>query len=628
MPTVILNISETTFVSSAFRNYNYSTNPVIYAGIDETFQHTVSFFYFTLPSLPVTTVDSAILQLSVITKTGAAKSPVAVNRVTDPLVTDTVTYNTRPSYAAISSQTEITTSDLNDTVQIDITELVNQWLGGAFPNNGLAITNPDGSTAVSFGTNKILYEPFYPLLTLTYSETPPVEPETYAYIYNTGNQSIPLEGSIPFSNNGTLLGVSHDAGTGFITVENNGTYAVWFTVNSQASNQFALFQNDILVPGSIYGANQTAISNTGMIIIHAAAGDVLSVRNHTSSGPVVLNNTAGGTQTIVSASFMLTRVGPSILPAPALDAVNNARNVTGMRTAIEDISLSLDLTAFNTLAAPQQDEVLNELLLNRPTLGYPTVANLQDALAAAVSLLADPNNIYVEAGSVGGNGSMAQPFKTISQGIAAVDPGGTVHVLPGTYQVTSQINMNKAGITLLGHSGAMLILQANIIPILVTGNDAVIEGLTITSNIPYASEFIQIGAANVSLIGNTVYGPPQTLPMDNWVVNRAVVSQNAVSNVLLEGNTFYSLRAGMYINPNTTGKINNNVVYNTKEGFLVDRAFTTFKGNSWGSPPNEFDIVLLTGTTTGPPYNDLPALSAVNNNATMSDPDNQAFGIP
>ncbi|WP_310883844.1 hypothetical protein [Priestia megaterium] len=98
-----------------------------------------------------------------------------------------------------------------------------------------------------------------------------------------------------------------------------------------------------------------------------------------------------------------------------------------------------------------------------------------------------------------------------------------------------------------------------------------------------------------------------------------MVSQVGISNILLEGNTFYSLRTGMYINPNTTGAINNNVVYNTKGGFLVDRAFTTFLGNSWGIPPNEFDIVLLAGTTMGPPYNNIPALKAANNNATISD---------
>ena len=135
---------------------------------------------------------------------------------------------------------------------------------------------------------------------------------------------------------------------------------------------------------------------------------------------------------------------------------------------------------------------------------------------------------------------------------------------------------------------------------------------------PYAKEFIQVGGANTSIINNTIYGPPQALPMSNWVVNLALIPQYGVVDLVVEGNTFYSLMTGMYINP-STGEINNNVVYNTKGGFLVDQAFTTFLGNSWGIPANEFDIVLLAGTTTGPPYEDLTALSAANNNATISD---------
>jgi hypothetical protein len=38
-----------------------------------------------------------------------------------------------------------------------------------------------------------------------------------------------------------------------------------------------------------------------------------------------------------------------------------------------------------------------------------------------------------------------------------------------------------------------------------------------------------------------------------------------------------------------------------------------------GIPSNELDIVLLAGTTTGPPYDNLAALSAANNGATISD---------
>lgn len=618
MPTVILNTSETTFVSSAFPTTNFSTNPVIYAGTDTTFQNTISYLRFTLPSLPVSEVDSAILQLSVIIKTGAAPSPVVVNRVTTPLDTDTVTYSTQPSFTPTTSQISITTEDLLTTVQIDITELVNQWINGTYPNYGIRLTNSDGTTVVGFGTNEILYEPFYPILILTYSETP-VSPEAYAYIYNTGNQGIFLETAIGFGTNGALLGISHVNGLGPIIIENAGTYAVWFTVVGQAANQFALFQNNTLVPGSIYGTEGASVNNTGMVIINAAAGDEINVRNHSSAGQLFLDNTAGGTQTNVSASIMILRIGPATSPDPALAAVNTAQTITELRAAIEDPALGLDLTAFNVLETPQQDEVLNDLLANRPILGYPTVSNVQAALDTAVSEVVDPNNIYVQAGQVGGNGSIAHPFGAITTGISVVNPGGTIHVLAGTYPITEQINFYTAGATLSGEPGTILLLQANLIPLLVTGNGAIVEGLTITSDIPYAREFIQVGAPNVSLINNTVYGPPQALPMDNWVVNRAVVSQVGTTNVLLEGNTFYSLRTGMYINPNTTGEINNNVVYNTKGGFLVDRAFTTFVGNSWGTPANEFDIVLLAGTTMGPPYDNLAALSAANNDATISD---------
>ena len=177
MPTKILNTSETTFVSSTLPDTNLSTNPVIYAGTDEAFQNTTSFLRYTLPSLPVSEVDSAILQLSIIMKTGTAPSPVVVNRVTSPLDADTVTYNTQSAFIPTASQIDIITDDLYTTVEINITELVNQWINGTSPNYGLALTNSDGTTAVGFGNNEILHEPFYPVLILTYPEKS-VSPET------------------------------------------------------------------------------------------------------------------------------------------------------------------------------------------------------------------------------------------------------------------------------------------------------------------------------------------------------------------------------------------------------------------------------------------------------------------
>jgi hypothetical protein len=234
----------------------------------------------------------------------------------------------------------------------------------------------------------------------------------------------------------------------------------------------------------------------------------------------------------------------------------------------------------------------------------------------------DSFNIYVRSGAVGGNGSMALPFGTIPEGITAVSPNGTVHILAGdTYNITSQIDVNKTGITLLGEPGTNLLLQADLIPLMVVGNAITIQGLTITSDMPYEKEFIQIGGNGNRILNNTIFGPAQPLPMSMWAVNRAVVPQiGSATNLLVQGNTFYSLRSGMYINPNTTGDLLNNVVYNTKGGFLIEGAIFNITGNSWGIPANEFDIVLLPGTTFGPPYGNPPtALSTNNNNATISD---------
>lgn len=620
MPTVSVSIPDTTFVSSSQPTQNFSFYPLMYVGSDPTFLDCIGLMEIELPPLPVTSVDSAVLQLSVIVKTGDEPSTIVVNRVTSPFDADTVTYNTLPSFVATSSQVSIDTSDLYTIVEIDITTIVNQWLSGTADNYGIALTNPEGVTLVQFGTNNIVYEPYFPKLVITYSDTPtPPSDNLYGYIYNTDNQTILVNDAIPFSKNGALHGIIHDIDTESIIIENAGIYAVWYTVSGIESGQFTLFKNQTPVPGSTYGTRVQDNQITGFVIINAAAGDQVTLRNYESAGSVSLDNAAGGAQTSVSASVMILKIGAPITQDPELDAVNNAQNIVQMREAITDPALGLNLEGFNMLSTIAQDIVLEGLLLNRPDLGYTSVADLQEALDNAVNEVVDPENIRVKAGSVVGNGSFAHPFGSITDGISAVVPGGTVHIAEGTYDILTQINVNKAGITLLGETGAELILKADIIPMLITGAGVTIQGLIMTSDIPYPKEFIQIGAPDVKLIANTIYGPDQGPNMSDWVVNRAVVSQVNTQNVLLQNNTFYSLRTGMYINPDTTGAINNNVVYNTKGGFLVDRAFTTFVGNSWGTPANEFDIVLLEGTTTEAPYDDLQQLSLDNDNATISD---------
>lgn len=613
--TETITLNDTTFVSSAQPNSNFSYYPFMYVGTAPSFGQTIGLMQFTLPWLPVSEVDSAVLTLYVYGKTGTAPSTVVVNRVTAPYNTNTVTYNNQPTFVPTANQVVITQANVNTTVDIDITSIVNDWLSGS-ENNGIAFTNTDGTTSVQFATTNLPYQHLYPKLVITYTATPG-QALSYAYVYNTNPAIVDAGSPIPFNTNGALLGFTHEADAGEIVIENPGTYALWYSVTGADPNQFAVFRSGSVVPGSVYGTDSSLAPYTGKVIFSADAGDEITIVN-TSGSSISLDNPPVGSETGVNASVMIIRVGPSASSNPALEAVNTAQDITEMRSAIEDPALGLDLSQFNGLSTVVQDQVLTMLLNNRPTNGYPTVQSVQEALDYAIDHVVNPDNIYVEAGS-SGDGSKANPFGAISQGIAAVNPGGTVNILAGTYPITSQILVNKDNITLKGEPGTVLRLDADLVPLMVTGSGVTIEGLTMTSNDAYAKEFIQVGGTNNRIINNTIYGPLQPPPMDDWVVNRAVVSQVATNNILLEGNTFYQLRTGMYINPNTTGAINDNVVYNTKGGFLVDGAFTTFSGNSWGTPPNEFDIVLLAGTTFGPPYDNLAALSAENNNATISD---------
>ena len=240
-------------------------------------------------------------------------------------------------------------------------------------------------------------------------------------------------------------------------------------------------------------------------------------------------------------------------------------------------------------------------------------------IGATGSVEPNPYNLYVKSAALpNGDGSQASPFQTIEQALAKVKPNGVIHVLPGTYPITQQINLNVSGLTLKGKAGTEVILEAPIVPFLCSGENITIDHLTITSNNPYPVEFIQFSGDQNQLINCQIYGPNQAGDSSTWIVNRGFVTQGNVTNLLVRNNIFHTLRQAAYLNPNSTGNIVNNVTYNTR-GFVVDQATFLFSGNSWGIPENAVDIALLLNTKTGAPYDPLTELETNNSNATISD---------
>ena len=133
--------------------------------------------------------------------------------------------------------------------------------------------------------------------------------QQYAYVYNLSSQNVPVEADIIFDSNTNLTsGFTHVPGTTTINIINTGIYKVSFSVSSAEPNQFALFLNGSVLSGSIFGSGAGTQQNNGELIFSATAGDVVSLRNHSSAAAVTLASNVGGTQANVNASLIFQKL--------------------------------------------------------------------------------------------------------------------------------------------------------------------------------------------------------------------------------------------------------------------------------------------------------------------------------
>jgi hypothetical protein len=120
---------------------------------------------------------------------------------------------------------------------------------------------------------------------------------------------VAVEAPITFDTNGvTTAGITHAPGSSNIALVNPGDYKVTFAVSGTESNQMGLFLNGAQVAGTVYGSGAGTQQNTGQAIIAIAAGDLLSLRNHSSASAVGLQTLAGGTQTNANASVVIEKL--------------------------------------------------------------------------------------------------------------------------------------------------------------------------------------------------------------------------------------------------------------------------------------------------------------------------------
>jgi len=210
-------------------------------------------------------------------------------------------------------------------------------------------------------------------------------------------------------------------------------------------------------------------------------------------------------------------------------------------------------------------------------------------------------------------------FGTIQGGIDAVS-GSTVMVLPGTYVLSSTVNLNKANLTIDGAGAGSTIVQVaqavgyafNISATGVTLRDIELQKTDVTGE----HNLIYIGASNASILNNLIYGPDPGTPWSvNGIVSRAMLTTGGLTGLLIDNNTIHHLRQPAYFSGPTTGVISNNMVSGTR-GWVNEGAQLTFTNNSWPLPANQgAEIALLAYAVNPAWYPDLIGLSNANNNA-------------
>lgn len=136
----------------------------------------------------------------------------------------------------------------------------------------------------------------------------PAGQPNYGYVYNVSAQTVAIEAPVIFDSNGPLSGFTHTAATAAIGVQSAGMYLIDFSASGTQADQFALTDNGTVIPGTTYGSGAGTQQNNGQVIVNLAAGDVLTLVNHSSAAAIGLATTIGGTQANVNASIVIEQL--------------------------------------------------------------------------------------------------------------------------------------------------------------------------------------------------------------------------------------------------------------------------------------------------------------------------------
>ncbi|RYG10323.1 MAG: hypothetical protein EON92_12895, partial [Burkholderiales bacterium] len=261
----------------------------------------------------------------------------------------------------------------------------------------------------------------------------------------------------------------------------------------------------------------------------------------------------------VAASNTFTEINPVYLQDQSASLDFGTLSIAGFDHAVRN-SATTDSRQYTWLQASQQNAFDFAVNLDASTSSY--VQGWNGALTT--------QNFKVGTGSLRAGGSQAM---SIGAAVGAAGTNAAVDVYAGTY--AEQLNLNKTGLTLTGHTGAKLV-------------------------VPDASEVngISIAANNVTVTGMEIAGPATSSYLTYaWGNNRTrgIAIGNGVTGFTISNNNIHDLRNGILIDGRNTGSLTGNRFENTKSAISVqytDGNGITIAGNTQGTFGNEWGLNL------------------------------------
>jgi hypothetical protein len=130
----------------------------------------------------------------------------------------------------------------------------------------------------------------------------------FGYIYASKAQVVEIDAAVVFDSQSDLLNIQHEMDSSQIFILQAGNYLVSFLITGTEPNQFAIFVNGTVVPGSIYGSGAGTQQNNGQVIVKLGEKDAVTLVNYHSAAAVGLQSSSGGKENNVTASVTLLKL--------------------------------------------------------------------------------------------------------------------------------------------------------------------------------------------------------------------------------------------------------------------------------------------------------------------------------